>query len=451
MEDFVRYKKRYFKYTKYLPHSGQEKLHFPDRLARFTVAVCGRRWGKSIAAAKEIEAVITQPKKRAWVVAPSYQLAEKVFREVWNSLITIQGVPTRRASYRDMYIETDWGSVFEGKSAANPPSLVGEGLDFLVLDEAAKQKAQVWDMYLRPTLSDRKGKALFITTPEGYNWVYDKYLLGKSDEDWSSMNSPSWENQYAYPKGLKDEDLIEAKRNMSVEVFDQEYSAMFTSMAGRVYPFDRTEDIGSFPYNPALPTYCCIDFGFRMPAAGWFQTYTVNGVTHVNMIDEFIHQERITTDNLIEVCKLKKAQYKVIAFFGDPAGASVQSGAGMGDIERFRRNGMIVRFVRDKISRKLEAGISHVRSFIESLDGPRRLHLDKKCLGMAEELENYRYPEHKEGQQLKELPIKDGYHDHGCDMLRYFFINRFPIKQQGIKFVDRNKKDKKWQHTQKIS
>ena len=448
-EDFIRYKKRYFRFTKYFPHGGQERLHFPEKEARFTVAVCGRRWGKSVAAAKEIEATITQPNKRAWVVAPTYDLAEKVFREVWHELITNQGIPTRRASYRDMFIETEWGSIFEGKSADKPPSLVGEGLDFLVLDEAAKQKATVWDMYLRPTLSDRKGKALFITTPEGYNWVYGKYLLGKTDEEWASFNSPSWENQYAYPDGLKDVDLIEAKRNMSPEVFDQEYGAMFTSFAGRVYPFDRTKDMGNFPYQPNLPTYACIDFGFRMPAVAWFQVYTVEGIEHVNIIDEFIHEERIATDDLIEVCKLKRANYKVVATFGDPAGSAVQSVAGMGDIERFRREGMNVRFVRDKISRKLEAGISHVRSFIENAEGLRRLHVDRKCLGIAEDLENYRYPEHKEGMALKELPVKDGYHDHGCDMVRYFFLNRFPIKQQGIKFVDRNKKDNKWQATHK--
>ena len=51
---------------------------------------------------------------------------------------------------------------------------------------------------------------------------------------------------------------------------------------------------------------------------------------------------------------------------------------------------------------------------------------------MAEDLENYRYPEHKEGSDLKPDPLKDGFHDHGCDMLRYFFINRFPIKQQEL-------------------
>ena len=68
---------------------------------------------------------------------------------------------------------------------------------------------------------------------------------------------------------------------------------------------------------------------------------------------------------------------------------------------------------------------------------------------MAEDLEGYRYPEHKEGRDLKELPIKDGYTDHGCDMLRYFFLNRFPIKQQGINFVGRKNEVNKWQYMQK--
>ena len=71
-------------------------------------------------------------------------------------------------------------------------------------------------------------------------------------------------------------------------------------------------------------------------------------------------------------------------------------------------------------------------------------------MGLAEDLENYRYPEHKEGKDLREIPIKDGYHDHGCDMLRYFMLNRFPIKQQGIKFVDRKKEGNQWHNTLKI-
>ena len=425
-----KFKEKWFDFTGYTPHKGQLKLHFPEKRKRFTVAVCGRRWGKSVAASKEIEIMLNMKKTRSWVVAPTYQTAEKVFREVWHSIVQNpdpkKNVPTRRASYKDMYIETVTGSTFEAKSADNPNSLVGEGLDLLILDEAAKQKKIVWEMYLRPTLSDRKGSAIFITTPEGYNWVYDLYLKGQDDEDWESFNSPSWENEFAYRDGQNDSDLVEAKRNMSREVFDQEYAALFTSLAGRVYPFDRNIDCGHFPYTPDLPTFCSIDFGYRMPSVGWFQTNRIDGKWHIYAIDEISHEENIKTDVLAK--RVKSRPYRVQQYFGDPAGRNVQGQSGLGDSEIFRKFGMSIYSVKDRVSRNVASGISHVRGFIENSEGERFLHLDKSCKGLAADLENYRYPEHKEGTHLKPDPIKDGYHDHGCDMMRYFFINRFPIK-----------------------
>ena len=447
--EIKKFKQKWFNFTDYRPHPGQMRLHYPPKDARFIVAVCGRRWGKSVSASKEIELVITQPKKRAWVVAPTYSSSEKVFREVWHTCITEKQMPTRRASYKDMYIEFEWGSVFEAKSADNPPSLVGEGLDLLVLDEAAKQKKRTWEMYLRPTLSDRKGKAIFITTPEGYNWVHELYLRGFEDEEWYSFRSPSWENSYAYPKGEKDEDLLEAKRNMSIEIFEQEYEALFTTFAGRVYPFDRNVHMGSIGYDPMLPTYCSIDFGYRMPAVLWMQTYRQKGEWHINIIDEILHETNIKTDELAR--RVKNKPYRVQQYFGDPAGKNVQGQTGLGDMEIFRKLGISIFSVRDRVSRDINSGISHVRNFIENADGETRLHVNNKCIGICEDLESYRYPEHKEGSDLKLLPIKDGYHDHGTDSLRYFFINRFPIRNNKLEFSKRGKDELHRRYNQRIN
>ena len=437
MQDISKYKEKWFKFTDYKPHEGQLRLHFPEKDARFQVAVCGRRWGKSVSASKEIELVISQPNKRAWVVAPTYQTAEKVFREVWHEMITNKQMPTRRASYKDMYIEFEWGSVFEAKSADNPPSLVGEGLDLLVLDEAAKQKQRVWEMYLRPTLSDRKGRAIFITTPEGYNWIYDLYLRGQGDKDkdWYSFRSPSWENQYAYREGESDEDLQEAKRNMSQEVYDQEYGALFTSFAGRVYPFDRNIDTGYYPYDPGLPTFCTVDFGYRMPAVVWTQTERIAGEQHIRIFDEILHETNIKTEDLAK--RILRKRYNTIRYYGDPAGINKQSQSGLGDIEIFRKFNIHIHSVRDRVSRDIEAGISHVRGFVENANKKRYIHVHHKCIKVCEDFENYRYPEHKEGSDLKKLPVKDGFHDHGMDAVRYFFINRFPIKNNKLEFAKR--------------
>ena len=303
------------------------------------------------------------------------------------------------------------------------------------MDEVAKMKRKIWDMYLSPTLSDRKGKAIFITTPEGFNWIYDLFLLGKADDLWESHQAPTWDNNVVFPDGKKDQFLIERKRNMSKELYEQEYGAMFTSFEGRVYPFDRSLDMGEFPYNPNYPTFCSIDFGFRMPAALWFQTYVVGGLTHISVIDEIVHKANIKTDEFVEM--IKEKPYHVREYYGDPAGMQAQGQSGLGDIEIFRRNGVQVRSIRDKVSRSIASGVSHVRGFIENAQGQRFVHLDKKCMGLAEDLENYRYPESGEGKDLKPDPVKDGRHDHSMDAFRYFFLNRFPIRQRELGVISR--------------
>ena len=164
---------------------------------------------------------------------------------------------------------------------------------------------------------------------------------------------------------------------------------------------------------------------------GWYQTYRVNGEWHINMIDEIIHETNIKTDELAQRIRSKK--YNVMRYYGDPAGLQAQGQSGVGDIEIFRKMGIVVNTITDKASRSISAGINHVRSFIENANGERYLHLNSNCMGMAEDLESYRYPEVVEGKDLKPEPLKDGYHDHGCDQLRYFFINHFPIKNREIK------------------
>ena len=426
------YKEKWFDYMDYKPHYGQSKLHYPKKTtARFFVMVCGRRFGKTTASAMEATYYASQPNKKIWLVGLSYDKADLMFREIWQKMVIGRANDIDRASEKERYIRFKWGTTVEAKSADNPDSLVGEGLDLLIIDEAAKVKRKIWDMYLSPTLSDRKGKGIFITTPEGFNWIYDLYLLGQEDELWESHQAPSWDNHFAFPDGKKDQFLLERKRNMDKEVYDQEYGAKFTSFSGSVYPFDRELDVGHYPYNPNFPTFCSIDFGYRMPAVGWFQIHRVGGIWHINMIDEIIHKKNVKTDEL--ALKIKAKPYNVLKYFGDPAGMQAQGQSGLGDIEIFRKKGIVVNTKRDKTSKSIASGISHVRSFIENAQGERHFHVNKKCTGIMMDLENYRYPEPKEGADLKPEPLKDGFHDHGCDMVRYFFINRFPIKQREFK------------------
>ena len=436
MDNQTQYKERWFDYMGYKPHLGQRKLHFPDKeTAQFFVMVCGRRFGKTTASAMEATYYASQPNKKIWLVGLSYDKADLMFREVWKKMVIGKANDIERASEKERFIKFKWGTTVEAKSADNPDSLVGEGLDLLIMDEVAKMKRKIWDMYLSPTLSDRRGKGIFITTPEGFNWIYDLFLLGKADDLWESHQAPTWDNDVVFPDGKQDPFLIERKRNMSKELYEQEYGAMFTSFEGRVYPFDRNLDMGEFPYNPNYPTFCSIDFGYRMPAALWFQTYVVGGLVHINVIDEIVHKQNIKTDEFAEMIKEKR--YAVREYYGDPAGMQAHGQSGLGDIEIFRRKGIHVKSIRDKVSRNIASGITHVRGFMENAQGQRFLHLDKKCMGLAEDLENYRYPESGEGKDLKPDPVKDGRHDHSMDAFRYFFLNRFPIRQRELGVISR--------------
>ena len=449
MNNYENFKSKWFDFIGYEPHPGQLKLHSPPNGiyhpdsnpdgVRFTVACCGRRFGKSYSAAREAELLLVQPNKTIWIVAPTYDTADKIFRIVYDDLVVKKGYKPSRYSEKEKVLQFDWEggrSILCGKSAEHPSGLIGEGCDLVIFDESSKipNFKKIWEMYIRPTLSDKKGRCIFISTPDGFGYFYDLYLKGQDvDKNWYSFNSPSWDNMYAFPDGRDDPDLIEAKATLSKEIFNQEYGAEFTSLSGRVYnDFDRDSNTGNHPYQPQSPVYVSVDFGYRMPAVLFFQTGLVNGMECVYIIDEIIHKTNLKTEDLCDLIRFKK--YPITQIFGDPAGYQVQSSVGVGEAHIFYQFlNKRVFGLRDKASKSINSGIAHVRNFICSANGTRRLFIDKKCVGIIEDLESYRYPEAKDGQQLREMPLKDGYSDHGCDCLRYFFVNKFPIKNNKMR------------------
>ena len=449
MDNLKNYKEQWFNFVDYTPHPGQLLLHEPPKGeyhfksnpkgARFIVACCGRRFGKSYSAAREAEVVVTQPNKVVWIVAPSYNTSEKIFRIVYDELVVQKGYKPSHYSHKEQILKFDWAggqSVICGKSAEHPSGLIGEGCDLVILDEASKipNLKRIWEMYVRPTLSDKKGRAIFISTPDGYGTFYELYLRGKTQPGWYSFNSPSWHNVFAFPDGENDPDLQEARKTLSKEVYEQEYKAEFTSLSGRVFgDFTRHDNVGDFKYQHNLPTFLSLDFGYRRPAALFFQVAKgPDGLEHIYLVDEIIHKENMRTLDLVN--EIKSRNYRLARVFGDPAGYQVQASVGMGEAEIFyQMTGHRVYSVRDHASRNINSGISHVRNFILSADGTRRLHISEKCPGIIEDLESYRYPETKDGKEVKDAPLKDGIHDHGCDALRYFFINKFPIKNSKIR------------------
>jgi len=138
------------------------------------------------------------------------------------------GAEIRRA---DKQVILPGGGEVTVRSADNPDSLRGEGLDFLVIDECAFIKEDAWAEALRPALSDRLGKALFISTPKGRNWFWRMWQRGQDSTDqYQSWQFPTSNNPYIEPSE------IEAARQMLPErIFAQEYMAEFIEDSGSVF------------------------------------------------------------------------------------------------------------------------------------------------------------------------------------------------------------------------
>ena len=150
-----------FRRLGYEPHPGQLEVH-QSRAPRRVLA-CGVRWGKSRCAAMEGLAAALEPRERSfgWIVAPTLDLADKVFREL---VILVaehlrHRIITMKEHDKRLVIRNLGGGVSEirGKTADNPVSLIGEGLDWLIVDEAARMKPLIWQSHLSQRLIDKRG------------------------------------------------------------------------------------------------------------------------------------------------------------------------------------------------------------------------------------------------------------------------------------------------------
>ena len=149
---------------------------------RFVVLVAGRRWGKTVMA---VWCLIVNAFSRkgsiCYYIAPTYGQAKRI---AWSLLKKL--VPPwarRRTSEQELLIELRNGSIIQLHGADRPDRLRGVGLDYVVLDEYADMRTETWSAVIRPALSNRRGRALFIGTPRGRNHFYDLYLRRQSSRE----------------------------------------------------------------------------------------------------------------------------------------------------------------------------------------------------------------------------------------------------------------------------
>src|SRR3990167_11297998 len=233
---------------------------------RFRVLRCGRRWGKTSLMAEEIKGIAISKPSRIAYIANNYQQARDIMWEFLKKELRGAIIETNEARL-EIKVRTIKGgeSLIVLRGWESVENLRGQAFDFLGLDEVAMMRNfwLNWQEVLRPTLTDKRGTALFASTPKGFNHFYDLCNLELKDKEYKSFHFSSWDNPH-----LPKDELEKAKATLPPDRFAQEYEASFQKTQGLVYKeFDREKHLYDELPRDNFQKLGAVDFGYRNPAA----------------------------------------------------------------------------------------------------------------------------------------------------------------------------------------
>lgn len=265
---------------------------------RFKVIAAGRRCGKSRLSAVTllVEALNCPKGSSVMYVAPTLGQARTIIFDLLQEL----GRPIIKSAHinnLEITLVNDIKILVRG--ADNPDSLRGVSLTYLVMDEVAFIKAEIWEKVLRAALSDKKGRAMFISTPSGRNHFYDWYQLGQSgeDEEWKSWHFTTADNETIDPKEIE-----AAKRTLSSFAFNQEYMSSFNNAGSGLFKEEWIK-FGEEPRNGSW--YIAIDL------AG-FEGVAKNANAAKNRLDKSaIACVKVTEDGTWFVDKIESGRWDI--------------------------------------------------------------------------------------------------------------------------------------------
>ena len=213
---------------------------------RFKVVAAGRRTGKSrLAAWMLIINALQTDRGQVFYVAPTQGQARDI---MWQTLLEL-GHPVISGSHiNNLQIKLVNGAMISLKGADRPETMRGVSLKFLVMDEYADMKPDVWEQILRPALADQKGSAMFIGTPMGRNHFYELYKYAElgNDETYRGWHFTSYDNPLLDPS-----EIDMAKKSMSSYAFRQEFMASFEARGSEMF----REDWVQFGEEPEVGDY----------------------------------------------------------------------------------------------------------------------------------------------------------------------------------------------------
>jgi hypothetical protein len=376
------------------------------------------------------------PGRMIWYVGPNDRQSKRI---AWVRLKQLTEPYWAKApNETERRIELMWGSTLVVNGAFKPETLRGEGLDFLVLDEYASMRAEAWFEVFLPALADRRGRALFIGTPQGRNHFYQLYEHALSDPDWEAF-------QFTTAQGglVGEAELQQAARNLDEQTFRQEFEAEFATVAkNRVYlAFERALNVKAVSFDAWRPLVWSIDFNVNPMCMLLMQQMD----EEVHVLEEIIIKPDAHTELACERFRARaQAHYETMAYYqrpmkvkiyGDASGNQRRTSAGAQTdwtiVKQFfeRWKGTFVpQYYTANANPAVKDRVNSVNARLQNRLKEARLFIDPRCKELIRDLEEVTWAVDATGARTGELNKKDAARTHASDALGYFVSEVFSLK-----------------------
>jgi PBSX family phage terminase large subunit len=394
----------------------------------------GKRGGKTEVGA--IQGIIYQEQKPGWVdnkidpfvgviIAPTTDMLRRLS---FNKFLSYAKPFIRQ--YNKSTYEITWydGSKIYGLSADKPERIEGVKANWIWIDEAAQVSHQVF-LECNARIADSKGY-LFLTTSLGVQYINPRnHWLYKEMKESNSFKFDVFEWATADNPHFPREELESLKNALDPRT----YRAMFEldwniPASNRVYDDFSDDNISENLYNPQLPVYVSVDWGWNDPTVFLFIQYDPRRDT-VYVIDEIVKTKTKLSDI---VTLVKQKPYRVAEWYCDAAGLQTNEQTARSNVQIMKEDfGIHFKWRRTNII----PGIALVRSYVKTGKGEIKLLVDRKCQSTIDEFLGYRFKE-KSGMVLDEPMDKD---NHTADAMRYWFVNFMADRKAGDTIVSLDK------------
>jgi len=430
-------------------HAGQSEVYndlFVEKTCRYAVAVCSRGWGKSYFAAvcamtavfELLELASVVPNKIVYIIAPTYSQVTDIYYPLLAYELGLDAYALRSSK--------DLGRFWFPRnvelrlvSYEAVDRLRGTGAYFVVMDEvrdwtkgAGFQEA--WQSIIQPCINTRwsrkrakqlfaksPGRALCISTPKGFDFLYDMFNYQEMDKDWKSYHYDYTSSPY-----LDEEEIEKVKHTIDPIQFAREYLASFQgSSNGVFYCFDRKVHVQSDV--PDLETdedvHIGIDFNVGLQCSSVF---CLRG-GQVHYIDEF--KGHPDTETLAIAIKDKFKGHKIYVY-PDPSGRSRKTSATVGvtDFTILEKHGLITR--AHMKAPPIVDSVAAVNKKLKTASGIVDMYIHPRCAGLIQSLERTSWA--TTSSDTATIDKKEGV-EHFSDGVRYPMEYLFPITHASVK------------------